>query len=337
MQPATALTNPKIGDLNGRQKAAVFILAIGPEASSHIFQNLSDDEIEILTTQIQNVSSSVIQDVVNEYHTMIKAQEYITNGGIEYAKQILEKAVGESRAMEIIKKVQMTLQVKGFNILQEVDPNQLLAFLQKEHPQTIALVMTQLNPVQAATVLADLPPPMQVDVMHRLSLMERVSPETIKAVEKVLESRIDFSQGGHKLGGIKAAAEILNLVGQRYEKHILNGIAKENPELATEIKNLMFVFEDVINLDDRSIQKILKEVDHKELALALKTVSEELKTRIMSNMSKRAADLVIEELKYMGPVRLREVEEVQQKIIDIIRRLEDEGQIVVATNEDQMV
>jgi flagellar motor switch protein FliG len=336
--PSTAIT--KANELTGRQKAAVFIMAVGPEASANIYRLLSDDEMEILTTQIagmQNVNSSLIQEVMGEYHTMIKAQEYIASGGIEYAKQVLEKAVGENKAMEIVRKVQMTLQVKGFNILQEVDPNQLMAFLQKEHPQTIALVMTQLNPVQAATVLADLPPPMQVDVIYRLSQMERVSPETIKAVEKVLESRIDFSQGGERLGGIKATAEILNLVGQRYEKHILNGIAKENPELATEIKNLMFVFEDVIGLDDRSIQKILKEVDHKELALALKTVSEELKTKIMSNMSKRAADLVVEELKYMGPVRLREVEEVQQKIIDVIRRLEDEGQLVIASNEDQMV
>lgn len=339
MSPAqTALT--RYNELSGRQKAAIFILAVGPEASANIYRHLSDEEMESLTQQIaalNNVSSTLIQDVMGEYHTMIKAQEYIASGGLEYAKQVLEKAVGESRAMEIIRKVQMTLQVKGFNILQEVDPNQLMAFLQKEHPQTIALVMTQLNPVQAATVLADLPPPMQVDVMYRLSQMERVSPETIKAVEKVLESRIDFSQGGHKLGGIKSAAEILNLVGQRYEKHILNGIAKENPELATEIKNLMFVFEDIINLDDRSIQKILKEVDHKELALALKTVSEELKTKILSNMSKRAADLVLEELKYMGPVRLREVEEVQQKVIDVIRRLEDEGQLVIASTEDQMV
>jgi flagellar motor switch protein FliG len=334
----SALT--RVNDLSGRQKAAIFIMAVGPEASANIYHHLNDEEMEILTTQIanmHNVGSSLIQDVMGEYHTMIKAQEYITTGGIDYARQVLEKAVGESRAMEIIRKVQMTMQVKGFNILQEVDPNQLMAFLQKEHPQTIALVMTQLNPVQAATVLADLPPPMQVDVMYRLSQMERVSPETIKAVEKVLESRIDFSQGGHKLGGIKATAEILNLVGQRYEKHILNGIAKENPELATEIKNLMFVFEDIIALDDRSIQKILKEVDHKELALALKTVSEELKTKMLSNMSKRAADLVLEELKYMGPVRLREVEEVQQKVIDVIRRLEDEGQLVIASNEDQMV
>lgn len=334
------LTGAKFTDLSGAQKAAIFILAVGPEASAGMYKYLTDTEIEQLTTQIanlHNVSSNLLQEVLSEYHTLLKAQEYIASGGIEYAKQILEKALGEGRAMEIIRKVQMTLQVKGFNILQEVDPNQLMAFLQKEHPQTIALVMTQLNPVQAATVLADLPPPMQVDVIYRLSQMERVSPETIKAVEKVLESRIDFSQGGQRLGGVKAAAEILNLVGQRYEKHILNGVAKENPELATEIKNLMFVFEDIINLDDRSIQKILKEVDHKELALALKTVSEELKTKIMSNMSKRAADLVIEELKYMGPVRLREVEEVQQKVIDIIRRLEDEGQIVVASTEDQMV
>jgi flagellar motor switch protein FliG len=337
---ATKLTGLNIGDLDGRQKAAVFVLAVGPEASANLFKHLTEEEIELLTTQVanlQNVSSTLMQEVLDEYHNMIRAQEYIASGGIEYAKQVLEKALGESKAIEIIRKVQMSLQVKGFNILQEVDPNQLMAFLQKEHPQTIALVMTQLNPVQAATVLADLPPPMQVDVIYRLSQMERVSPETISAVEKVLESRIDFSQGGHKLGGIKASAEILNLVGQRYEKHILNGIAKENPELATEIKNLMFVFEDIIGLDDRSIQKILKEVDHKELALALKTVSDELKNKIMSNMSKRAADLVLEELKYMGPVRLREVEEVQQKIIDIIRRLEDEGQLVIATNEDQMV
>jgi flagellar motor switch protein FliG len=338
--PPVSTALAKFNDLSGRQKAAIFILAVGPEASANIYRLLSDEEMEMLTTQIagmQNVSSSLIQDVMGEYHTMIKAQEYIASGGIEYAKQVLEKAVGENKAMEIVRKVQMTLQVKGFNILQEVDPNQLMAFLQKEHPQTIALVMTQLNPVQAATVLADLPPPMQVDVIYRLSQMERVSPETIKAVERVLESRIDFSQGGQRLGGIKATAEILNLVGQRYEKHILNGIAKENPELATEIKNLMFTFEDVIGLDDRSIQKILKEVDHKELALALKTVSDELKTKIMSNMSKRAADLVVEELKYMGPVRLREVEEVQQEIIDVIRRLEDEGQLVIASNEDQMV
>jgi flagellar motor switch protein FliG len=267
----------------------------------------------------------------------VKAQEYITTGGIGYARELLEASVGEHKAMEIVKNVQMSLQVKGFNILQEVDPNQLMAFLQKEHPQTIALVLTQLNPLQAATVLIDLAPPIQVDVMSRLSKMESVSPETIQAVERVLESRVDFSQGTHKIGGVKAAADILNLVGQRYEKHIMNGLAKDNPELASEIKNLMFVFEDILNLDDRSIQKILKEVDNKDLSYALKAVSEELKNKILSNMSKRASDIVVEELKFMGPVRLREVEEAQQKIIEIIRRLEEEGQIVVGSADDQLV
>ncbi len=301
---------------------------------------MSEQELEALTTEIaslKNINAATIREVIDEYHAMFKAQEYITSGGLEYAREILEDALGEQKAMEIIRKVQMSLQVKGFNVLQEVDPNQLMAFLQKEHPQTIALVLTQLNPMQAATVLADLPPPTQVDVMHRLSKMESVSPETIKAVERVLESRIDFSQGSHKLGGIKTAADILNLVGQRYEKHIMNGIAKEDPELATEIKNLMFVFEDIINLDDRSIQKVLKEVDNRDLALAMKAVSEELKAKLLSNMSKRASDIVLEELNFMGPVRLREVEEAQQKIIEIIRRLEEEGQVVMASADDQLV
>jgi flagellar motor switch protein FliG len=326
--------------LSGKKKAAIFVMALGSQSAAPIYRHLSEEEMELLTVelaQLQNVNASVIRRVVDEFHTMIKAQEYIASGGMDYARQVLEEAVGEEKAREIVRTVQMSLQVKGFNILQEVDPNQLMAFLQKEHPQTIALVLTQLNPMQAATVLTDLPPPVQVDVMNRLARMERVSPETIKAVEKVLESRVDFSQGAHKLGGVKTAAEILNLIGQRYEKHIMNGIAKEDPELATEIKNLMFVFEDIIGLDDRSIQKVLKEVDNKDLAYALKAVSEELKAKILSNMSKRAADIVLEELKYMGPVRLREVEEAQQKIIEIIRRLEEEGQIVMGSADDQLV
>lgn len=337
---AQPTTRQQTDSLTGKKKAAIFIMAIGSEASANIYKQLTEQELEGLTAEIaalKNINAGIIRNVIDEYHTMYKAQEYITSGGLEYAKEILVGALGEQRAMDIIKKVQMSLQVKGFNILQEVDPNQLMAFLQKEHPQTIALVLTQLNPMQAATVLADLSPPTQVDVINRLAKMERVSPETIKAVERVLESRIDFSQGSHKLGGVKAAADILNLVGQRYEKHIMNGIAKENPELATEIKNLMFVFEDMVHLDDRSIQKVLKEVDNRDLALSMKAISEELKAKLLSNMSKRASDIVLEELKFMGPVRLREVEEAQQKIIEIIRRLEEEGQVVMASADDQLV
>ncbi|TKJ42225.1 flagellar motor switch protein FliG [candidate division LCP-89 bacterium B3_LCP] len=338
--PLPAVNTQEHETLIGSQKVAIVILALGASIGAEIYKLLSEEEIQHVTQQIallKNIPSVTIRRVMEEFHTMIKAQEYITNGGIEYSREILEASVGEQKAKDILRDVEMSMQVKGFNVLQEVDPNQLMAFLQKEHPQTVALVLTQLNPLQAATVLIDLPQPVQVDVTHRLSKMERVFPETIKAVERVLESRIDFSQGSHQLGGVKSAADILNLVGQRHEKNIMNGLAKEDPELATEIKNLMFVFEDVIALDDRSVQKVLKEVDNKDLAFALKAVSEELKGKILSNMSKRASDIVLEELKFMGPVRLREVEEAQQKIIEIIRRLEEEGQIVLGSAQDQLI
>ncbi|HEB84418.1 MAG TPA: flagellar motor switch protein FliG [Bacteroidetes bacterium] len=327
--------------LSGLKKAAIFMVAVGAEASSKVYQHLSENEVEKLTAEIarlESIPSSVLEQVNREFHEMVLAQQYIAAGGLSYAQEVLESALGPDKALDIVKRVQMALQVKGFNVLQNVDTNQLLAFLQKEHPQTIALVLTQLNPVQAANILTELSPAYQVDVMYRLSRMERVSPETITAVERVLESRIDFNAGASQLGGVKQAADVLNLVGQRFEKNILAGIAKEDPDLASEIKNLMFVFEDIINLDDRSIQKVLREVDNKELAMALKASSEELKAKVLSNMSRRAAEMIEEELQYMGPVRLREVEEIQQRIIDIIRRLEEEGQIVIAHGtEEQMI
>jgi flagellar motor switch protein FliG len=324
------------------KKAAIFMVALGSGGASEIYKYLTETEIERLTREIariEGVPSSVLHLINQEFNQMVLAQQYIAAGGLNFAQEVLESAMGENKALEIIKRVQRALQVKGFNVLQNVDINQLLAFLQKEHPQTISLVLTQLDPAQASNVLTELTPQIQVDVMYRLAQMERVSPDTIGAIERVLESRIDFSAGASKLGGVQQAADILNLVGQRFEKNILSGIAKENPDLASEIKNLMFVFEDIINLDDRSIQMILREVDNKELSMALKASSEELKSKILSNMSRRAAEMVEEELGFMGPVRLREVEEVQQRVIDIIRRLEDEGQIVIGhgTASEQMV
>ncbi len=318
------------------------MVSIGSDAASRIYRFLSEEEIEKLSAEIaklENVSSSELSEVDEEFHQMILAQEFISTGGLSYAQEILEGTVGENRAMDIIRRVQSNLQVKGFNVLENVDLNQLLTFLQKEHPQTIALVLSQLTPAQGASVLTELAPDVQIDVMHRIAKMERVSPETLSAIEKVLESHIDLSESTSKLGGVKTAAEVLNMVGQRFEKHILSGIAQDDAELAVEIKNLMFVFEDVINLDDRSIQKVLKEVENRELAMALKACSEELKDKILANMSKRAAEMIQEELEYMAPVRLREVEEVQQRIVDIIRKLEDEGEIVVSTGsfDDQLV
>jgi len=244
--------------LRGTQKAAILMISIGADASSNIFKNLNPDESENLAREIvgmQNVSSEVIAKVLDEYYQLMTARNYLAMGGINYAQEILEKALGEDKAIELIKRIQRNLQVRGFNVLKDVDANQLLTFIQKEHPQTIAFVLTQLNPVQAASILADLPPNLQNEVVYRFATMERVTPETIRSVETVLESRVDFSQGASKIGGVKSMAEILNLVGTSTEKSILGNLSEQDPELATEIKNLMFVFEDLIYLDDRSYKE----------------------------------------------------------------------------------
>lgn len=278
---------------------------------------------------LKNVESDTVHDVVDEFYQMMKAQDFVATGGLSYAEEVLKRSLGEERAIEILRRIERMLKVKGFNILKNVDANQLLAFIQKEHPQTIAFVLTQLSPTQGAAILADLPPELQADVMLRYANMERVAPETVASVEAVLESRIDFSQSASKLGGVKQAAEIMNMIGQSAERQILAKINEQAPELATAIKNLMFVFEDVVNLDDRSIQRVLKEVDNKELALAMKHVSPEVKRRVISNLSQRAAQMITEEMEYMGPVRLKDVEDAQQRIVDIIRNLEEAGQVVV--------
>ncbi|NQS98239.1 MAG: flagellar motor switch protein FliG [candidate division Zixibacteria bacterium] len=318
--------------ITGAQKTAVLMISIGSEASAAILQNLSTSEAEDVAREIvgmNNVDSETIDRVVEEFQQMMTAREYVAVGGANYAQEILEKALGEEQALEFIKKAERALQVKGFNVLKDVDPNQLLTFIQKEHPQTIAFVMTQLNPVQAASVLADLPPNLQSEVVYRFATMERVTPESIRSVEMVLESRVDFSAGVSKIGGVKALAEILNLVGTSSEKSILGNLSEQDPELATEIKNLMFVFEDIVLLDDRSVQRVLKEIDNKELSMALKHTNPEVKRKILSNLSERAAQMVEEEMSYMGPVRLRDVEDAQQRVVDILRKLEEEGLIVI--------
>lgn len=324
------------------RKAAIFMISIGPKASAQVLKHLSEEEMEKILAEISRIKTFTpeeLEGVQSEFQQMVMAQQYIALGGIDYSHEVLKEAVGEAKALEILRRVQSAIQVKGFNVLKNVDTPQLLAFLQKEHPQTIALLLTQLSPQQAASLLTELPPSLQIDVVNRVAKMERVSPETLAAVERVLESHIEFAQGVSALGGIKMAAEILNLVGQRYEKHILNGIARQDPNLAMEIKNLMFTFEDLLMLDDRAIQRVLKETETHDLAMALKACSEELKKKILANMSKRAGEMILEELEYMGPVRLREVEEVQQKIVDVVRRLEEEGEIVVSrrSEEEQLV
>ena len=318
---------------SGRKKAAILLVAMGVEASALVMKELAEEEIEMLTREIANlgsVPSEVIESISNEFREMVVAHEYMAVGGMEYALQLLEEALGHTKALEIVRKVQRSMEMIGFKVLKKLDPEQLLNFIQKEHPQTIALVLTQLDPQQAAFVLSNLPDETRNEVIYRFATMDRVSFEMIKEVERVLESRVDVSLHGSQIGGVHSTAEVLNWVGQSVEKSILREIAEKSPELAEEIKNLMFTFEDVVLMDDRSIQRVLRDIRIQELALALKSTTPEVKKRVLQNMSERAQVMVEEEIKYMGPVKLSDVELAQQRIVDIVRKLEEDGEVVIA-------
>jgi len=322
-------------NLTGKQKAAILTIAVGPEAASQIFKNLKDKDIERLSIEVANmkdVPSTVMEAVVEEFYQMIMAQEYISQGGLEYAKNVLEKALGPRKAHELVSKVESAIHVSGFKLLKDVDPNQLLNFIQHEHPQTISLILANLDSGQTAAILADLPPEIQADVAYRIATMGKISPDLLNDIEGVLENQVEsvFGQDLSAAGGAKAVAEILNLATRSTEKTILADLEKRNPELATEIKNLMFVFEDCVLLDDRSVQRVLREVESKDLSMALKVATDEVKDLIFRNMSERAANIIKEELDFMGPVRLKDVEECQMKIVEVIRTLEEEGEIVIS-------
>lgn len=321
--------------LSGRQKAAILLISLGPEVSAHIFKHLRDDEIEQLTLEIANVRKvepSEKQAVLEEFHQICVAQEYISQGGIQYAKDILEKALGPQKAQDIINRLTATLQVRPFDFARKADPSQILNFIQNENAQTIALVLSYLQPEQASVILSALPQDKQAEVAKRIALMDRTSPEVISQVERVLEQKLSstVTQDYSQAGGIEAIVQILNGVDRSTERTILDTLEIQDPELAEEIKKRMFVFEDIVNLDNRSIQRIIREVDNKDLQLALKVASEEVRDAIFRNMSKRMAEVFREEMEYMGPVRLRDVEEAQTRIVATIRRLEEAGEIIVA-------
>jgi len=330
-------------ELNGRQKAAVLLVSLGPELSAQIYRHLRDEEIEVLTREIANTGSvraAVRDEVFNEFYEMYLAREYVEQGGIDYARELLEKALGAARAEAILARLVSTMKARPFSFARKTDPNQLLNFIQNEHPQTIALILAYLNPEQAGMILSALPPETQVDVAKRIAMLDRTTPEILKEIEETLEKRLSaFAIEDYTMaGGIDAAVEILSLVDRATEKTILDALEEEDPELAEAILKRMFVFEDIITLDDRAIQKVLREIDTRDLALALKTASEEVAARIYKNMSKRAADMLKEDIEYMGPVRLRDIEEAQQKIVATIRRLEEAGEIIISRGgEDEIV
>ncbi|WP_144428517.1 flagellar motor switch protein FliG [Defluviitalea phaphyphila] len=322
-------------EYTGKEKAAMLLITLGPEKAAKIFKHLKEEEIEQLTLEIANIRTVSPKDkekILEEFYQLCLAQEYIAEGGINYARQILEKALGSEKAIEVINKLTVSLQVRPFDFIRKTDASQLLNFIQNEHPQAIALILSYLKPSQAALVLAALPQEKQADVARRIALMDRTSPDIIKEVEKVLEKKLSslVTEDYTAVGGVDAIVDIINSVDRGTEKHIMETLEVEDTELAEEIKKKMFVFEDIITLDNRSIQRILREIDNNDLAIALKGAGEEVKNVIFSNLSKRLATMIQEDMEYMGPVRLRDVEEAQQKIVNVIRKLEDIGEIVIS-------
>ncbi|WP_172252809.1 flagellar motor switch protein FliG [Saccharibacillus deserti] len=321
--------------LSGRQKAAILLISLGPEVSAQIFKHLRDEEIEQLTLEIANVrkvDSSEKDSVLAEFHQICLAQEYISQGGINYAKEILQKALGEQKALEVINRLTATLQVRPFDFARKADPSQILNFIQNENPQTIALVLSYLQFEQASIILSSLPQEKQAEVARRIAMMDSTSPEVIAQVERILEQKLSstVTQDFATAGGIESIVSILNGVDRGTERTILDSLEIQDPELAEEIKKRMFVFEDIVNIDDRSIQRIIRDVENADLQLALKVASEEVREVVFKNMSKRMADTFREEMEFMGPVRLRDVEEAQTRIVTIIRKLEEAGEIIIA-------
>jgi len=330
-------------EINGRQKAAIFLVSIGSQVSSEIFKFLREDEIETLTFEVarlETVEAEQKDAILNEFQELMLANEFISTGGIDYARELLEKALGNQKAVDIINRLTSSLQVRPFDFIRRTDPAHLLNFIQQEHPQTMSLILAYLEPSKASVIIQNLPTEVQTDVARRIATMDRTSPEVLREVERVLEKKLSSlsSEDYTAAGGVESIVEILNLVDRTSEKQIIEALEGEDPELAEEIKKRMFVFEDIVMLDDRSIQKVLREVDSGELAKALKSVDEEVQDKVFRNMSKRAAGMLKEDMEFMGPIRVKDVEEAQQKIVSIIRKLEEAGEIIIARgDEDEMI
>lgn len=326
---------PKRKTLTGKQKAAILLISLGPDVSAQVYKHLSEEEIEELTLEIssvQKVDAKQKEAILEQFHQLALARDYITQGGVGYARTVLEKAMGENEASNIIGRLTSTLQVRPFDFARKADPHQILNFIQNEHPQTIALVLSYLDSAQSAEILSQLPQEMQADIAKRIALMDSTSPEVINQIEQILERHLSSTgtQDYTQTGGIPAVVEVLNGVDRSTERTILDALEIQDPELAEEIKKRMFVFEDIVTLDNRAIQRVIREVENDDLRLSLKVASEEVKEVVFNNMSQRMADNFKEEMEFMGPVRLKDVEEAQTRTVSVIRRLEEIGEIVIA-------
>ncbi|RKY37401.1 MAG: flagellar motor switch protein FliG [Candidatus Omnitrophota bacterium] len=334
-----------VKDISGTQKAAILLVSLGPEMSARVMQKLNDAQIEKIGIEIatlEKVSDDVKQNVLGEAMRNISSSEQVVHGGMQVAQDIIAKSLGAEKAAKLIGNLDSLRTPAPFGFVKKIDPTQLLNFIRSEHPQTIALVLSHLDPDQAAVVLSSFPAATQADVVRRIATMDKTTPEIIKDVESVLKNKLSSvsHEGLTVTGGIQTVAEVLNRADRKTEKEIMSILEKDNLDLFNEIRKLMFVFEDIILIDDRGIQQVLKSVDNKELAVALKTASEEVKDKILRNMSKRAAQAIKEDMEFMGPVKLRQVEEAQQKIVAVVRKNEESGDIVIqgrGSKEDELV
>lgn len=321
--------------LTGKQKAAILLISLGPDVSASVYKHLSEEEIEKLTLEIsgvKKVETEAKEGILEEFHHIAMAQDYISQGGIGYAKTVLEKALGADQATAIINRLTSSLQVRPFDFARKADAAQILNFIQNEHPQTIALILSYLDPQQAGQILSELPQEVQADIARRIALMDGTSPEVISEVEAILEKKLSatVTQDYTQTGGVEAVVEVLNGVDRATEKTILDSLEIQDPELAEEIKKRMFVFEDIVTLDSRSIQRVIRDCENEDLLLALKVSADDVKNVVFKNMSSRMVETIKEEMEFMGPVRLKDVEEAQSRIVSIIRRLEDSGEIIIA-------
>ena len=320
--------------ISGKRKAAVLLVSVGENIASELMGRLNIEQIEEVSREIAGlggVNASEQDIILEEFYNLAMAHQYVEKGGLSYAQSLLEKSLPPEVANEIIRQVTQTVQKSPFHFLQKTDAENVLTFIQDEHPQTIALILAHLQASKSSEILAGLSQQKQVEVVKRISAMEQTNPEVIQEVETGLEERLSdiVSQTFEKAGGVEAAAAILNLSDRSTEKGILESLETDDPDLVEQIKRLMFVFEDILLVDDKGIQSVLKEIDNDELSMALKTASDEMKEKIFGNMSDRAAQLIKEDMEYMGPVRLSDVENAQQKIVDVVRRLEEAGDIIV--------
>ncbi|NLL36946.1 MAG: flagellar motor switch protein FliG [Fretibacterium sp.] len=329
--------------LSNREKIAVLMVALGNDIAAEVYKKLDDSAIELITLEIANlrkVTPEVKLEVMKEAQEILMAREFMARGGVEYARDILERALGPERAQNLLTRITASLQVRPFDFMRHTDPQQVLGFIQGEHPQTIALILSYLEPPQAAMIISGLPAVMQAEVAKRIARMDRITPEVLREVERVLERKLSTVMGQDftMAGGIDAVVGIINSADRTTERNIMEYLEENDPELAEEIKKRLFVFEDIIRLDDRSLQRVLREVDMKELGLALKGATEELRAKFFKNMSKRAAEMLQEDMDYMGPVRVKDVEDAQQKVVNVIRGLEEKGEIIISSGaEDELV